>query len=227
VCGASKIEVYENGVGAINLPPMTGMLVGGRCSRASHPEFLRRMTALVTHIGERPITLELPFREKTKGELVRSLSEDRLEDVANSTVSCVHFPRRVSGPAKQCGVCGACIERRQAMITAGISEPAIGYQYDLFGTRQVVDQIPIGELHYLKATLMQISDLNELALHEPLPDRIRRHLLGTRIVQKGESAAPWISPLLRYRDEWLSLIADAQSVGLRWSGWLGLHNSAS
>ena len=90
--GASKVEMYENGVGAANLPPMTGMLVGGRMSKSSHPAFLRAMTELVSRVAERPIAFELPFATRTKAEMVRTLREDGLTKLANATVSCIHFP---------------------------------------------------------------------------------------------------------------------------------------
>ena len=36
-CDIQSVEVFENGVGAINLPLMTGMLAGGLATRGAHP----------------------------------------------------------------------------------------------------------------------------------------------------------------------------------------------
>lgn len=43
------IEMFENGVGAINLPLMTGMLGSGLSTRGAHPTFLRLMSELSGH----------------------------------------------------------------------------------------------------------------------------------------------------------------------------------
>lgn len=217
--GAARVDVYENGIGALNLPPMTGMLVGGRATKGAHPDFLHRMSDLVTKVAGRPIEFRLPFREKTKAELVRALREDDLSELARDTVSCMHYPRRVAGPAKQCGTCPACLGRRQALSAAGISEPAEKYQYDVFGSAAVVNAIPDDELNHLKSTIMQIVSLSDLGSDHPLPETLRRHVYGTRVVSDGESVQPWIDLLIRYRDEWLNLIADGQSVGRKWADW--------
>jgi 7-cyano-7-deazaguanine synthase in queuosine biosynthesis len=216
--GASEVEVYENGVGIVNAPPMTGMLVGARATKSTHPDFIRAMTEIVSQVAERRITFRLPSKDKTKAELVRILKDDHLSAVASQTMSCVHFPLRDRGAGKQCGVCPACIGRRQALITAGIDEPQENYKYDIFGPRDAVNAIPDQELLHLKATIMQIADLGKLDSRRPLPPKLRLHLRGSRVVENGEPVEPWTQVLERYRNEWLDLIADAQSVGRKWGG---------
>ncbi len=217
--GASEVEVYENGVGIINLPPMTGMLVGARATKSTHPDFIRAMTDIVGQLAERRIAFRLPAKDKTKAELVRTLKEDGLSEVATETMSCGHFPVREPGPGKQCGVCPACIGRRQALMSVGIEEPQEGYKYDIFGARDAVNAIPDEELLHLKATIMQIADLAELDSSQPLPAKLRLHLRGTSVLEAGEPVQAWTELLKRYRSEWLDLIADAQSVGRKWGGW--------
>jgi hypothetical protein len=66
---------------------------------------------------------------------------------------------------------------------------------------------------------MQIADLEDLHLCAVPPLNLRLHLHGTRIVEDGECIQPWLDVLIRYRDEWLKLIADGQSAGRKWAGW--------
>ncbi len=205
--GASEVEVYESGVGALNLPLMNGMLSGGYATRGCHPRFLRVMSELATQIAGRPIRFVLPFRDYTKAEVVRTLAEDGLQDLAVQTASCVHYPLRVRGNAKQCGYCPACLGRRQALATAGIPEEADRYQYDLFSPNFRLGDLPSDRLAYLKATVMQIAALRDLEGGQPTP-LLLRHVRVTRIVEPGESIGPWIDVMARYRREWLKLIAE-------------------
>ena len=214
---SSSIEVYESGVGAINLPLMHGMATGARTTKSTHPHFLRLMSDLVSRVAERRIDLILPHRDRTKAEIVRTLAEDGLADLARSTVSCVHYP--VRGKAKQCGYCPACIGRRQAMIVAGVDESDGAYEYDLFGSSQTVNAIEPAKLENLKATLMQVERLGELR-GEPLPEWFLQYALGTRVVEDRDALRGWVDVLLRYRAEWLDVIALGQSKGWKWASLL-------
>jgi len=214
---SSSIEVYESGVGAINLPLMHGMATGARTTKSTHPHFLRLMSDLASRVAERRIDLTLPHRDRTKAEIVRTLAEDGLADLARSTVSCVHYP--VRGKAKQCGYCLACIARRQAMIVAGVDESDGAYEYDLFGSSQTVNAVEPAKLENLKATLMQVERLGELR-GEPLPEWFLQYALGTRVVKDRDALRSWVDVLLRYRAEWVALIALGESRGWNWAKWL-------
>ena len=68
ISGSHAVEVYESGVGALNLPPMAGMAVGARSTKGCHPNFLRLMSEVASSIAQRSITFELPFADSTKAE---------------------------------------------------------------------------------------------------------------------------------------------------------------
>jgi 7-cyano-7-deazaguanine synthase in queuosine biosynthesis len=212
---AASVDVFESGVGAINMPLMAGM-VGSKATRSCHPEFLRLMSQLLTLVAGRDITYRLPFMDMTKGQMVKLLANEGLENLAHSTVSCVHYPLREK-PHKQCGVCPACIFRSQAMRVGGIKEPNGTYKFDLFGLQQVVNRIPDRFLKYLKAFLMQVMQLAPLDADNELPRRIRRHLLGSRILGHGESAGPMVEVLRRYRQEWLTIASEGIERGWDWA----------
>lgn len=211
---SSSVEVYESGVGAINLPPMQGMGTGARMTKSSHPRFLRLMSGLLSQAAGRRVDLLLPHQDRTKGEIVRTLAEDGLADLAHSTVSCVHYP--VRGKAKQCGYCPACIGRRQAMIVADIKEPDGAYEYDLFGAPRTTNGIEPAKLEYLKATLMHVDDLGELR-DGYLPEWFLRYALGTGVAKERAGLMGWMDVLRRYRDEWLDLVSHGRSRGWHWA----------
>jgi 7-cyano-7-deazaguanine synthase in queuosine biosynthesis len=203
--GAGTVEVYESGVGAINLPLMAGM-VGSLATRGCHPEFLRQMSRLLTLVSGQSITFRLPFIDRTKGEMVKQMAADGVEKLAIQTASCVHYPLR-KGPPWQCGVCPGCIFRRQAMFVGDIVEPEGTYKCDLFGPPVNLRLIPDEDLLYLKAVLMQVVQLEELQSKTELPRRFRRHILGTSVLTEGESQLAIIDLLSRYRKEWLAIHA--------------------
>jgi 7-cyano-7-deazaguanine synthase in queuosine biosynthesis len=211
--GAGDVEVYESGVGVLNLPSMTGMLVGARATRSCHPELVRLMTELVSAVADRPLGFSLPFIRHTKSEVVRAFLEEDLQAVVPLTTSCVHYPIRIRGSAKQCGLCFACIGRRQALFAADVADPASQYQHDIFTAAG--EAAPV-DLESLRADLFQVARLAELSSHE-LPAWFSRHLYGSRVVQMGDSAEPWPDLMLRYRAEWLRLIDHGRERHLKWA----------
>lgn len=223
MAGGMQTELYESGIGAINLPLMSGM-VGSRTTRSAHPEFLRRMSGFVELVLERSMSFALPFGELTKGEVLARAKPAGLEEMVATTVSCVHYPLRESD-AKQCGVCPACLFRRQSLTVAGLHERAGTYKYDLFENVDAANHVPPKRLHYLKAFLDQVVQLEGIQENQPFPLRIRRHLIGTGVLANGDSVDS-VGRLLRtYRDEWRETIAQAQGRGISWTKLMGRSTS--
>lgn len=125
-----EIEIFENGVGSINFPLMTGMLTGGLATRGSHPTFLQQMSALASAINQSSIRFALPFAMMTKAQMLAPLRGQGLALWAQRSRSCVHSSWRIAGKS-HCGVCPACIERRQAFAVADVCESDC-YSTDLF-----------------------------------------------------------------------------------------------
>jgi 7-cyano-7-deazaguanine synthase in queuosine biosynthesis len=213
--GSNQVEVLENGVGVLNVPLMTGMTFGGRCTRGCHPLFLAAMSTLVSQVARRRIDFVVPFAGWTKAEMVRCAVECGATSMLVESMSCVH-PLRVRGKAKHCGLCPACLGRRQAFLAAGAPLDEGQYLVDVFDPST---RVPRDRLDYLAATLMQVIDLVNLSDDGSRPGSVGRHLEGTR-----ESASPdqttWVGVLRRYRDEWLRLIHEQHSQGQRWAGLL-------
>ena len=216
--GQSHVEVFESGVGSINVSLMAGM-VGSKATRGAHPEFLRRMSRLVSLVAEREITFQLPFMNSTKGEMVRALKESALDQLALVTVSTARYPLGYH-MYQECGICPACVFRRQAMQVAGIKEGTGRYSFDLFGPVDEVNQLSSGRLTYLRAFLMQVADWADIDTTGILPGTTERHLLHTRILEPGETGENIISLLARYRDEWEQIAAEGRERGYEWAEML-------
>jgi 7-cyano-7-deazaguanine synthase in queuosine biosynthesis len=223
---SDRVEAYESGVGAVNLPLMAGM-IGSMASRSSHPQFLRLMGELLGHVSGRPIQYVLPFRDRTKGEMVEVLAQEGLLALARSTVSCVHYPLRRK-VAKQCGFCPGCVFRRQAMFRAGVVERPETYAYDLFGDASSASMVPVRYYTSLKAFLQQVARLAPLARVGNDPPRLRDHLIKTGVVAAGDGRglASYAELFHRYCREWLDLAAMGRERGWPWAEMLAPQSVA-
>jgi hypothetical protein len=213
--GSGSVEVYESGIGAINVPLMAGML-GTKATRGCHPEFMRRMSRLVSTVAGRDVAFRLPFLDLTKGEMVRDLKGTGLADLARETVSCVRYPTGHHS-YQQCGYCPACLFRRQAMLVAGIRERRGTYSFDLFGPAKYVNRIRHERLNSLRAFLMQAASLATVQTTGRLPEPVERHLRDTQILGPGDSPDPIINLLTRNSDEWRVIAGDGRRKGYDWA----------
>lgn len=213
--GSPEVEVYESGVGAVNLP-LYDWMVGSRATKSSHPHFLRLASCLVSQAVGRDIAFRLPFLDQTKAQVVRYMTGDReLEDLARFTTSCVHYPLRERSH-KQCGWCPACVFRRQAMAVAGIVDRTDTYKYDLFDAGQL-REMEEKRLRFLVAFLLQAERLTQLDPAGAPPDFFTHHLRETEVVRQRESVGPYVELYRSYRDEWLGLAARCVPLGFPWA----------
>lgn len=148
-----SMEVFENGVGAINLPLMSGMLGTCLSTRGAHPSFMRLMSDFCTQVTEQRVLFTLPFLSATKAEMLQRFRDNApLTTWAQTTRSCVHSTREKG--KSHCGVCPACIERRQAFLSAELPEDIDSYQAD------IVKNEPSGtdEADYIRALRRNAKD---------------------------------------------------------------------
>ncbi len=123
VADVDEIRVYENGVGAINLPYSHGQ-IGAHMSRSAHPKTLAAMQRLVDLIDVAGVRFTLPRMFDTKAELTARIPE-QFTDLIRRTVSCDTWSSdRQPPPPKgervhRCGSCSSCILRRQALYASG------------------------------------------------------------------------------------------------------------
>ncbi|MCT7952892.1 7-cyano-7-deazaguanine synthase [Ancylothrix sp. C2] len=117
--GQKKLFVYENGIGAINLP-YSKSTVGLDNSRSVHPQTLLMVSDLVSElVGER-FEIKNPFLFWTKAQMCEALAKDSRNNLSSSTVSCDSRHRKKI--TFQCGYCSSCLLRRQALLAANIRD---------------------------------------------------------------------------------------------------------
>lgn len=127
--GCSDIDLFENGVGALNAPLMSGMLYGTLATRGCNPRFLSMMSTLCARTLDLRLRFNLPFGNMTKGEVLATLRNKGLDEWLQMSRSCVHTSIRIKGTT-HCGICPACIERRQAFDVAHIADKT-EYRHDI------------------------------------------------------------------------------------------------
>lgn len=136
-----QVSFYENGVVSLNLP-LLAQFVGTRATRSTHPEALAGMSDFFSVLLGTRVEARNPFFLRTKRDVVSRIADlGHLEAIAQ-TRSCAKV-RSVSRQYPHCGVCSQCIDRRFAVLAAGLAEsdPAEAYAVDLLdGPRHGADR---------------------------------------------------------------------------------------
>lgn len=156
--GQQTLHVYENGVGAINLP-FSESAVGLDHLRPVHPLSLRYMRKLISQLLGVPFTFHNPFLFQTKAQMCRVFIDTDTTDLISHTITC-NRPHRLPG-VPQCGACAACLLRKQALAVQGIEDQ----------TEYVVPHhkaLDPSDSEYLKHILFHVQDL-QLLLEKPNP----------------------------------------------------------
>lgn len=122
--GGQPLYVPENGLISLNVP-LTSARSGSRSTRTTHPHYLAMFQGLLDRLGLRH-RIEVPYRFRTKGEMLREARAQRLvADVAKLTMSCSHPEMgryRYGSANNHCGYCVPCIIRRASMRAAGLTD---------------------------------------------------------------------------------------------------------
>jgi hypothetical protein len=137
--GLDRLIVPENGVTSLNLE-QSAQSVGAMRSRTTHPKTIALYRALLTSLGI-GVSIETPFFDSTKGEVIKEAVARGGDDLAHLTVSCAHAMWSHSNEP-HCGTCSQCVDRRFAGLWAGWDDATEAQQHavDLFR-----DPLPAGE----------------------------------------------------------------------------------
>ena len=117
--GHDRLQVFENGIGAINLP-YTLAQFGSQSARAMHPKTLRMAQELASAISGRLFRIDAPGMKLTKGQLIQAAPVAADGALAGSVSCDTGFSARVL-EHMPCGTCTSCLLRRQALHAAGRS----------------------------------------------------------------------------------------------------------
>ncbi len=126
-----RVSFYENGVVSLNLPPV-GNVLGTRATRTTHPQTLERFGNLFSLIFDQKLQVDNPFFWRTKTEVVQTIARLGMADQIAFTRSCADVHNQTN-QYSHCGRCSQCIDRRFAMLAAGLAEhdPEESYRFDL------------------------------------------------------------------------------------------------
>lgn len=114
--GQQQLRVFENGIGAINLPYLRSQL-GSQATRSMHPRTIRLMQSLASAISGEDFLIDAPYLIVTKAQSIR-LAPTRTDNALRLTVSCdTGFSARVKDRLP-CGKCTSCLLRRQSLLAA-------------------------------------------------------------------------------------------------------------
>jgi 7-cyano-7-deazaguanine synthase in queuosine biosynthesis len=118
--GTDSLFIYENGIGAINLP-YSGAQVGLDQAKSVHPLSLLYASEFLSIIMGSPFHVINPYWLWTKAHMVESLIKTNRADLIPLSSSCDRVHRLDKG-ITQCGVCSSCLLRRQSLSALGADD---------------------------------------------------------------------------------------------------------
>jgi hypothetical protein len=215
--GTSTLFVYENGVGAINLP-YDGTHLGTAGTRAMHPVALLKMSRFVEALAGAPFSIENPFLAWTKAEMCAHPALDGLEHSLSTTVSCESYPIRRRG-TPECGSCTSCILRRESLAAGGraSADPAGRYVRDVKSPafeRETVRRRSAWDAMNRQADVLRARLAAPdpwLALTQEYPDlrRIEAELVSASLAGATTLRGQILGLLSRHVDQWSAFTAGA------------------
>lgn len=130
---AGGVRFFENGVVSLNFP-VAGETIGARASRTTHPLALHAFSQLYGLVLDRPVAVDNPFIHMTKTEVLQELARHGKEHLIAYTCSCAHQGYGQTKLSLHCGTCSQCIDRRFAVLAAGLKEhdPERDYRVNVF-----------------------------------------------------------------------------------------------
>ena len=191
IVGLSRVRFYENGIVSFNLPP-SPQVVGSRATRTTHPKVIDGFSRVISIVSGNRFVVENPFLWKTKADIVNGIAEAGCAEMIKFSTSCTHI-WEMTKLKTHCGNCSQCIDRRFAVLSAGLEhhDPAEAYGVDLLIGERDTDVINEGHqkrsdsvdmLASYVETASSICDMNPTAFFGRYGEaaRVLRHV--------GESA---------------------------------------
>jgi hypothetical protein len=148
----TEITFFENGVVSMNLP-IARHVIGSRATRTTHPRVLSDFGTLFSLLVAERIRVINPFFWLTKAEVVSRLGDLGCADLIPRSFSCTRV-RAATQTKTHCGLCSQCVDRRFAVLAAGLQdhEPAETYGVDLVrGERSPGRDVTLAESYVLTA----------------------------------------------------------------------------
>ncbi len=120
MASSNDLTFFENGVVSHNLP-INRQVVGTMATRTTHPLVLHRMEAFLSRLSGHKFSIANPYAWRTKKEVVEVLRDHDAQHLIADTVSCNQVRDR-SISKTHCGTCSQCLDRRFALLAAGLAD---------------------------------------------------------------------------------------------------------
>ena len=212
--GQKRVSFYENGVVSLNLPPV-GNVLGTRATRTTHPQTLQRFEVLFSMIFGQDLRVDNPFFWRTKTDVVQTIARLGMADQIAFTRSCADVHNQTKQYA-HCGRCSQCVDRRFAMLAAGLAghDPEEAYRLDLMKSpRERVQDKEVALSYVRSAFAYEAINESELvahfpavlnaveSLHEPpdtvlrrIVDLLKRHGSSVAAVMRNQMSSKLLEP---------------------------------
>lgn len=120
------VFVPENGFICIN-PPLVPGRISSLSTRTTHPLFIQKLQELLQGLGV-PVQLQLPYRFKTKGEMLKECrNQTLLQALASDSTSCGRFR---TYNRMHCGRCVPCMIRKSAFLAWSSQQDKTQYVHE-------------------------------------------------------------------------------------------------
>lgn len=149
--GQNILNIYENGVGALNLP-YSNSSVGIDHSRSVHPVTLSKASIFLSDILKEDFKVVNPFLYSTKSNMLRYLYRDDQVELVKKSKSCDKPHREV---LSQCGYCSSCLLRRLSIKSVGFNDDS---QYLVMNPKDATGE----SANYFNLMTHQSSSIAEL-----------------------------------------------------------------
>ena len=160
--GIDKVVVADNGWVSVGLP-VSGQAVGTKMSRTTHPRFQYRFNELLSLVLP-GVQIRNPLLFQTRSEALDLLKREGVASLLTRTHSCA-AERRAPNSHAHCGVCSQCVDRRIAVVAAGLGMHDTLYDEDVFLGDLTGTPLMLAEAYVrLMRRLLEMSD-DQLARH--------------------------------------------------------------
>lgn len=196
--GRDELLLFENGVGAVNLP-YTAAQWGPMTSRSAHPKTLAMFADLVSLALGRVFKIRNPHVTQTKGQMCALLPE-WARTACSLSQSCDNSAAGRSALDKRCGECTSCLLRRLSLTAANRSDwDPCKYRRDVLGPR--TDRDRTVEMLWQAANLdeaLRSGDARGLERRFPSLREVPRNVLS--MAEQRRLFAEYVEEWRRYPD---------------------------
>lgn len=153
VFGRTAVSFHENGVVSLNLPPV-GNVLNSRATRTTHPQTLNRFQRFFSHVFKQEMRVDNPLFWRTKADVLRTIDRLGMADQIRHTRSCADTHNQTT-QHPHCGRCSQCVDRRFAVMAAGLEaqDPEEAYRHDVLRDPRPSVQDKEIALSYLRSAL--------------------------------------------------------------------------